>query len=137
MSPFDALDLNEKALPPPPVEEQNNSYNPFLQPPKPIEQSFQGLQLAPPSQLFPNATGGYSMNQPHMNTNPFLQTYTPPPHPMAGNMGPFAAPPALLPAARYFTKPLPEAFAFTNLSQHKSVWAQSVLSIHFFVANGV
>jgi hypothetical protein len=92
-SPFDALDLNEKALPPPPVEEQNNSYNPFLQPSKPIEQSFQSLQLAPPSQLFPNATGGYSMNQPHINTNPFLQTYTPPPHPMAGNMGPFAAPP--------------------------------------------
>jgi hypothetical protein len=93
-SPFDALDLNEKALPPPPVEEQNNSYNPFLQPSKPIEQSFQSLQLAPPSQLFPNATGGYSMNQPHINTNPFLQTYTPPPHPMAGNMGPFAAPPS-------------------------------------------
>jgi hypothetical protein len=90
MNPFDRLDLQEKALPPPPVEEQSpqkphdaypSAYNPFVQQNQPtgLEQSFQGLQVQQPSQLFPNTTGGYSSTQPQPQTNPFLQTYTPPP----------------------------------------------------------
>jgi hypothetical protein len=89
MNPFDRLDLQEKALPPPPIEEQvfshqatipNNTYNPFMQPSQStLEQNFQGLQVSQPSQLFPNTTGGYIQHNQPMTTNPFLQTYTPPP----------------------------------------------------------
>jgi hypothetical protein len=85
MNPFDKLDLTEKALPPPPVEEQNSvqdgvTHNPFLQPSQGnLEQSFQGLQISQPSHLFPNATGGYMQHNQPVTTNPFLQTYTPPP----------------------------------------------------------
>lgn len=59
------------------------------QPQIPQGQSFQTLQnsqqiqqsqqQAANPQLFPNTTGGYNANQPQ--TNPFLQTYTPPPMP--------------------------------------------------------
>jgi hypothetical protein len=105
MNPFDKLDLQEKALPPPPIEEQvqmhqsmvqpNNAYNPFMQPVQPtLEQSFQGLYVSQPSQLFPNTTGGYIQHNQPITTNPFLQTYTPPPqlsHPFAAPV-PFAPP---------------------------------------------
>lgn len=93
-NPFERLDLQDKALPPPPVEEQiinSGSYNPFLQPTSPtLEQSFQGLQVARPSHLFPNITGGNIQSQP-INTNPFLQTFTPPPQPVHQGHGFFGA----------------------------------------------
>src|SRR6202012_3336400 len=58
----------------------NNTYNPFMQPSQStLEQNFQGLQVSQPSQLFPNTTGGYIQHNQPMTTNPFLQTYTPPP----------------------------------------------------------
>ena len=57
-NPFDRLDLQDKALPPPPPLEQQSpmhatfdasAYNPFLQPQQPqasLEQSFQNLQVS-------------------------------------------------------------------------------------------
>jgi hypothetical protein len=109
-NPFDRLDLNDKALPPPPIEEisqrhftnQANqaAYNPFLQPSQAqLEQSFQGLTVAQPSNLFPNTTGGYSNSHLPLGTNPFLQTYTPPPQIQAH--GPFAAPPSFAPQTSF------------------------------------
>jgi len=92
-NPFDRLDFQDKALPPPPpLNEQSNaaSYNPFLQPQPTLEQGFQSLQVSQPSQLFPNATGGMMQQHQPLNTNPFLQTYTPPPQ--MTHAGPFAAP---------------------------------------------
>jgi len=92
VNPFDRLDLQDKALPPPPVEETpprpqvglnisaSNGYNPFMHnqtPTSNLAQNFQNLTVSQPSQLFPNTTGGY-VQQP-VTTNPFLQTYTPPP----------------------------------------------------------
>jgi hypothetical protein len=94
LNPFDRLDLQDKALPPPPpVEEQRphtcnppgtGAYNPFVQqqqqPPsqQSLQRRFLGLTVQQPSQLFPNTTGGYIQPSP-VTTNPFLQSYTPPP----------------------------------------------------------
>jgi hypothetical protein len=100
-NPFDRLDLQDKALPPPPVEEHalhsenaalnGHSYNPFLQSSQAtLEQNFRSLQVSQPSQLFPNTTGGHMQHSQPANTNPFLQTYTPPPQ--LTHSGPFAAP---------------------------------------------
>jgi hypothetical protein len=124
-NPFDRLDLQDKALPPPPVEENpesntsnGTSYNPFLQPSQPtLEQSFQNLQVSQPSHLFPNSTGGYMQHSQPANTNPFLQTYTPPPqmtHP-----GPFAA--AQVPFAPTMTSdPVQSPLSVTNPFLRKS-----------------
>jgi hypothetical protein len=53
-----------------------------------LEQSFQGMQLSgqqqqQPQQLFPNRTGGFGQtpNAPFAQTNPFQQSFTPPPMP--------------------------------------------------------
>jgi hypothetical protein len=52
-----------------------------------LEQSFQGMQLSAqqqqPQQLFPNRTGGLGQtpNAPFAQTNPFQQSFTPPPMP--------------------------------------------------------
>jgi hypothetical protein len=76
------IDLQDKALPPPPPVEDSfhHQSNPFMQSQPTLEQSLQHLQVSQPSQLFPNATGGpvQQHHQPYAN-NPFLQTYTPPP----------------------------------------------------------
>jgi hypothetical protein len=115
MNPFDRLDLQEKALPPPPVEEQSpqkppdtypSAYNPFVQQTQPtgLEQSFQGLQVQQPSQLFPNTTGGYSSTQLQPQTNPFLQTYTPPPTVLMQNHYPSYPGPGFAPQQQ-FTQP--------------------------------
>jgi hypothetical protein len=60
--------------------------NPFGSPQQSLEHSFQGLQLSnqqPQQQLFPNRTGGYSQSQTpqYPQTNPFQQSFTPPPMP--------------------------------------------------------
>lgn len=57
--------------------------NPFGQHQQNLDQSFQGLQLSnqqPQQQLFPNRTGGYGQPQ-APPTNPFHQSFTPPPMP--------------------------------------------------------
>ncbi|QDS67702.1 hypothetical protein FKW77_005551 [Venturia effusa] len=54
---------------------QNQSF----QIPQNFQQFQQSQQQAASSQLFPNTTGGYNASLPQ--TNPFLQTYTPPPMP--------------------------------------------------------
>ncbi|KAF2630822.1 ArfGap-domain-containing protein [Macroventuria anomochaeta] len=87
-----------------PQQQQNygQSYNPFEQQPQQqqqqlqqsLEQSFQGLQLSqqqpqqyqqsqqPAQPLFPNRTGGLGQpNPPFAQTNPFQQSFTPPPMP--------------------------------------------------------
>jgi hypothetical protein len=96
-NPFDQLDVQNKSLPQLPEHPElspQNTYNPFLQPngqqsqqyQPTLEQSFQNMQLGqsqfPAPQLFPNSTGGYGNGNPsQLQTNPFLQTYTPPPVP--------------------------------------------------------
>lgn len=60
--------------------------NHFGQQPQNLEQSFQGLQLSnqqTQQPLFPNRTGGYGQHQPppFVQTNPFHQSFTPPPMP--------------------------------------------------------
>ncbi|KAF2433442.1 ArfGap-domain-containing protein [Tothia fuscella] len=106
-NPFDQLDVQNKSLPLLPDEPMSpasrnfspsNPFHPFhpsnpqqpvQQPQQTLDQSLQALQLDPPPslqspQLFPNSTGGYgngNVQQPQ--TNPFLQTYTPPPIPQA------------------------------------------------------
>ncbi|KAF2112448.1 hypothetical protein BDV96DRAFT_580751 [Lophiotrema nucula] len=62
-------------------------HNPFGQPQQNLEQSFQGLQLSnqqpQQQQLFPNRTGGYGQppTPQYAQTNPFQQSFTPPPMP--------------------------------------------------------
>lgn len=72
----------------PPQPEQNATYqqNPWAQQQQPsLEQPMQGMQLLPQPQqpLFPNRTGGYGPVQPstYAQTNPFQQSFTPPPMP--------------------------------------------------------
>ncbi|KAJ4344566.1 Protein gts1 [Didymosphaeria variabile] len=69
--------------------------NPFGQQQQSLEQTFQGLQLSsqqqqqqqqqqqPPQPLFPNRTGSYAQqpNPPFAQSNPFQQSFTPPPMP--------------------------------------------------------
>ncbi|KAF2854888.1 hypothetical protein T440DRAFT_245548 [Plenodomus tracheiphilus IPT5] len=75
-------------------QQQQNAYqqNPWSQQQQSLEQSFQGMQLSnqqpqapqqPQQPLFPNRTGGYSSTQPspYAQTNPFQQSFTPPPMP--------------------------------------------------------
>ncbi|KAH9860778.1 hypothetical protein J1614_012111 [Plenodomus biglobosus] len=72
-------------------QQQQNSYqqNPWGQQQQGLEQSFQGMQLSnqqdqqPQQPLFPNRTGGYGPAQPspYAQTNPFQQSFTPPPMP--------------------------------------------------------
>ncbi|KAF2876309.1 hypothetical protein BDV95DRAFT_590448 [Massariosphaeria phaeospora] len=66
------------------IAQQQNPFGQHQQ--QGLEQSFQGLQLStqqPPQQLFPNRTGGYGQPQTpqYPQTNPFLQSFTPPPMP--------------------------------------------------------
>ncbi|KAF2669732.1 ArfGap-domain-containing protein [Microthyrium microscopicum] len=117
LNPFDKLDLQDKALPPPPIEEHNQrphtglasptAYNPFVQSTPSLEQNFQGLTVSHPSHLFPNATGGYNNTQSPVTTNPFLQTYTPPPTQQPSTMmGQFNAPAPFAPQQpQYFAQP--------------------------------
>jgi hypothetical protein len=67
--------------------QQHNPFNPAQQG---LEQSFQNMQLnnqqsqqsSQQQQLFPNRTGGYSTPQPQFaQSNPFQQSFTPPPMP--------------------------------------------------------
>jgi hypothetical protein len=62
---------------------QQQSQNPYGQHQQNLDQAFQGLQLSnqlPQQALFPNRTGGYG--QPQVpQTNPFHQSFTPPPMP--------------------------------------------------------
>jgi hypothetical protein len=64
-------------------QNQNQNQNPYGQQQQNLDQVFQNLQLSnqPPQQaLFPNRTGGYG--QPQVpQTNPFHQSFTPPPMP--------------------------------------------------------
>jgi hypothetical protein len=63
--------------------------NPFGQQQQSLEQSFQGMQLSSqqqqqaPQPLFPNRTGSYAQqpNPPFAQSNPFQQSFTPPPMP--------------------------------------------------------
>lgn len=64
--------------------------NPFGQQPHSLEQSLQGLQISsqqqqqqPAQPLFPNRTGSYAQqpNPPFAQSNPFQQSFTPPPMP--------------------------------------------------------
>ncbi|KAF2441194.1 ArfGap-domain-containing protein [Karstenula rhodostoma CBS 690.94] len=63
--------------------------NPFGQQQQSLEQSFQGMQLSsqqqqqPPQPLFPNRTGSHAQqpNPPFAQSNPFQQSFTPPPMP--------------------------------------------------------
>ncbi|KAF2652255.1 hypothetical protein K491DRAFT_54251 [Lophiostoma macrostomum CBS 122681] len=60
--------------------------NPFGPPQQALEHSFQNLQLSnqqPQQQLFPNRTGGHSQSSTpqYPQTNPFQQSFTPPPMP--------------------------------------------------------
>lgn len=124
-NPFDKLDLQDKALPPPPIEDgihqhagyisTETAYNPFLQPSQTqLEQSFQGLTVSQPSSLFPNTTGGY-INSQHMS-NPFLQTYTPPPQLHATNGSQFATPPPFAPQTNFgpYQQPAPTGNPFMH-----------------------
>jgi hypothetical protein len=66
--------------------QQPQPHNPFGQQYQNLEQSFQGLQLSnqqSQQSLFPNRTGGYGQPQPpqYPQTNPFQQSFTPPPMP--------------------------------------------------------
>jgi hypothetical protein len=63
----------------------NYQHNPFGQP-QSLEQSMQNMQLSqqqqPQQPLFPNRTGGYGpTSPPFAQTNPFQQSFTPPPMP--------------------------------------------------------
>jgi hypothetical protein len=63
----------------------NYQQNPFGQP-QSLEQSMQNMQLSqqqqPQQPLFPNRTGGYGpTSPPFAQTNPFQQSFTPPPMP--------------------------------------------------------
>ena len=67
-------------------QQQPQGQNPYTQPQQGLEQSFHSLQLSntqPPQQLFPNRTGGYGqpISPQYPQTNPFLQSFTPPPMP--------------------------------------------------------
>lgn len=78
-------------------QQPQNPYqqNPWSQQQQSLEQSFQGMQLSnqqpqqpqpsqqPQQPLFPNRTGGYGTAQPapYAQTNPFQQSFTPPPMP--------------------------------------------------------
>jgi hypothetical protein len=77
--------LPQQTYPQQQQQQFSQSTNPFDQQQQNLEQSFQGLQLAnqpPPQQLFPNRTGGYAPPQPqYSSTNPFQQSFTPPPMP--------------------------------------------------------
>ena len=70
-----------------PQPEQNATYqqNPWGQQSQNFGQSSQGMQLQhlqPQQPLFPNRTGGYGPAPPsHAQTNPFQQSFTPPPMP--------------------------------------------------------
>ncbi|KAI8935673.1 hypothetical protein NX059_007196 [Plenodomus lindquistii] len=80
-----------------PQQQQQNLYqqNPWVQQQQSLEQTFQGMQLTnqqpqqsqqpqqPQQPLFPNRTGGYGPAQPspYAQTNPFQQSFTPPPMP--------------------------------------------------------
>ncbi|KAE9979031.1 hypothetical protein BLS_000086 [Venturia inaequalis] len=57
------------------------------------QQFQQSQQQAANPQLFPNTTGGYNASQPQ--TNPFLQTYTPPPMPQSQQHVTYQEPQAL------------------------------------------
>ncbi|KAF1838702.1 hypothetical protein BDW02DRAFT_368753 [Decorospora gaudefroyi] len=64
----------------------NYQQNPWDQQPQNLEQSFQGMQISnqqPQQPLFPNRTGGYGQSQPspYVQTNPYHQSFTPPPMP--------------------------------------------------------
>ncbi|KAH7402046.1 hypothetical protein DE146DRAFT_452201 [Phaeosphaeria sp. MPI-PUGE-AT-0046c] len=67
-------------------QQQNYNYsqNPFGQP-QSLEQSLQNMQITnpqPQQPLFPNRTGGYGpTSPPYAQTNPFQQSFTPPPMP--------------------------------------------------------
>jgi hypothetical protein len=69
-----------------PQQQQNYNYqqNPFGQQ-QGLEQSLQNMQISnqqPQQPLFPNRTGGYGPTQPpSAQTNPFQQSFTPPPMP--------------------------------------------------------
>jgi hypothetical protein len=111
-NPFEQLDVQNKSLPQLPEHPElspQNTYNPFLQsnpqhgqqgqqPQPTLDQAFQNMQLGQPQfpapQLFPNSTGGYGNGNPNqLQSNPFLQTYTPPPVPqMPPQYNQFAAP---------------------------------------------
>jgi hypothetical protein len=132
-NPFDKLDLQDKALPPPPIEEISQqhfgsvpnpaAYNPFLQPSQAqLEQSFQGLTVSQPSNLFPNTTGGYANAQHPATTNPFLQTYTPPPQPQAlqNSQGMYAAQPSFTPQSSY-DQYQPTTISATNPFMHSNM----------------
>jgi hypothetical protein len=72
-------------------QQQNFGYqqNPWDQQQQNLEQSFQGMQISnqqsqqPQQPLFPNRTGGYGESQPSSfpQTNPYNQSFTPPPMP--------------------------------------------------------
>jgi hypothetical protein len=73
-----------------PLQQQQQSYtyqqNPWDQQQQNLEQSFQGMQVTnqqPQQPLFPNRTGGYGQTQPspYAQTNPYNQSFTPPPMP--------------------------------------------------------
>jgi hypothetical protein len=67
-------------------QQQNYNYsqNPFGQP-QSLEQTMQNMQISnpqPQQPLFPNRTGGYGpTSPPFAQTNPFQQSFTPPPMP--------------------------------------------------------
>jgi hypothetical protein len=68
-----------------PQQIYNYQQNPFGQP-QGLEQSMQNMQLSqqqqPQQPLFPNRTGGYGpTSPPFAQTNPFQQSFTPPPMP--------------------------------------------------------
>jgi hypothetical protein len=75
----------------PPQQQQQQLYthqsNPYAQQQQQqsLEQSLQNMQLSnpqPQQPLFPNRTGGYGPTQaPYTQTNPFQQSFTPPPMP--------------------------------------------------------
>jgi hypothetical protein len=126
-NPFEQLDVQNKSLPQLPEHPElspQNTYNPFLQPngqqpqqiqqPQPtLDQSFQTMQLGQPQfpapQLFPNSTGGYGNGNPnHLQSNPFLQTYTPPPVPqMPQQYNQFTAPSPFAPPQQQFMQTQP------------------------------
>jgi hypothetical protein len=63
----------------------SHQQNPWEQQQQSLEQSFHGMQISnlqPQQPLFPNRTGGYIQSQPSFaQTNPYLQSFTPPPMP--------------------------------------------------------
>ncbi|KAI4936682.1 hypothetical protein J4E86_011299 [Alternaria arbusti] len=69
-------------------QQQNFGYqqNPWDQQQQSLEQTFQGMQISqqqPQQPLFPNRTGGYADSTPSSfaQTNPYNQSFTPPPMP--------------------------------------------------------